>query len=208
MILMRIKNVDPKGWYDIPGYDGLYQINYWGNVRKRLKYGFYKQLHPYVKKSRKGKRFIKLCGKEWVVMSLMRITFIGDLPEGYVTYHKNGIKTDDVLSNIGVMTRSELSKKTSQLTGRSFKVAKINRDGEIVAFYKSAREAGRENHMCCQTVLDYINGKMKGIYAPDGYAYCKDTDDEITKLIRRIEISNKAECGVNFTQAPAVVFDF
>ena len=108
---MRIKNVDPKGWYDIPGYDGLYQINYWGNVRKRLKRGCYKQLHPYVKKNRKGKRFIKLCGKEWVVMSLMRITFIGDLPKGYVTYHKNGIKTDDVLSNIGVMTRSELSKK-------------------------------------------------------------------------------------------------
>ena len=137
MISMRIKNVNPKGWYDIPDYDGLYQINYWGNVRKRLKYGCYKQLHPYVKKSRKGKRFIKLCGKEWVVMSLMRITY-----------------------------------------------------------------------MCYQTVLDYVNGKMKGIYAPDGYAYCKDTDDEITKLIRRIEISNKAECGVNFTQAPAVVFDF
>ena len=50
-----------------------------------------------------------------------------------------------------------------------------------------------------------LRDKMKGIYAPDGYAYCKDTDDEITKLIRRIEISNKAECGVNFTQAPAVV---
>lgn len=44
MISMRIKNVDPKGWYDIPGYDGLYQINYWGNVRKRLKRGCYKQL--------------------------------------------------------------------------------------------------------------------------------------------------------------------
>lgn len=153
-------------------------------------------------------RHSRLCGKEWVVMSLMRITFIGELPKGYVTYHKNGIKTDDVLSNIGVMARSELSKKTSQLTGRAFKVAKINRDGEIVAFYKSAREAGRENHMCYQTVLDYINGKMKGIYAPDGYAYCKDTDDEITKLIRKIEQKNAEECGVNFTRAPEVIFDF
>lgn len=110
MILMRIKNVDPKGWYDIPGYDGLYQINYWGNVRKRLKYVCYKQLHPYVKKSRKGKRFIKLCGKEWVVMSLMRITFIGELPEGYVTYHKNGIKTDDVLKD-----RQEFIEATNKL---------------------------------------------------------------------------------------------
>lgn len=44
-------------------------------------------------------------------MSLMRITFIGDLPKGYVTYHKNGIKTDDILGNIGVITKKELSKK-------------------------------------------------------------------------------------------------
>ncbi len=62
--------------------------------------------------------------------------------------------------------------------------------------------------MCYQTVLDYINGKMKGIYAPDGYAYCKDTDDEIAKLIRKIEQKNAEECGVNFTRAPEVIFDF
>lgn len=49
---------------------------------------------------------------------------------------------------------------------------------------------------------------MKGIYAPDGYAYCKDTDDEITKLIRKIEHKNTEECGVNFIKAPKVVFDF
>ena len=89
---MRIKNVDPKGWYDIPGYDGIYQINYWADIRKKLGNG-------------------KLKRKEVVVMSLMRITFIGDLPKGYVTYHKNGIKTDDILGNIGVITKKELSKK-------------------------------------------------------------------------------------------------
>lgn len=36
MISMRIKNVNPKGWYDIPGYDGIYQINYWADIRKKL----------------------------------------------------------------------------------------------------------------------------------------------------------------------------
>ena len=111
MISMRIKNVEPKGWYDIPDYDGVYQINYWADIRKKLGNGKYKYLKSYVKKSNQGKRLIKLKDKEWAVMSLMRITFIGELPEGYVTYHKNGIKTDDVLSNIGVTTRSELSKK-------------------------------------------------------------------------------------------------
>lgn len=167
MISMRIKNVDPKGWYDIPGYDGIYQINYWADIRKKLGNGKYKYLKPYVKKNNQGKRLIKLKRKEVVVMSLMRITFIGDLPKGYVTYHKNGIKTDDILGNIGVITKKELSKKTGQM-----------------------------------------NGKVKGIYAPDGYAYCKDSDKEITEMIRKIERKNTEECGVNFIKAPEVVFEF
>lgn len=129
---MRIKNVDPKGWYDIPGYDGIYQINYWADIRKKIGNGKYKHLKPYVKKNNQGKRLIKLKRKEVVVMSLMRITFIGDLPKGYVTYHKNGIKTDDILGNIGVIAKKELSKKTGQMNGRATKVAKINQDGEIV----------------------------------------------------------------------------
>ena len=118
---MRIKNVDPKGWYDIPGYDGIYQINYWADIRKKLKNGKYKYLKPYVKKNNQGKRLIKLKRKEVVVMSLMRITFIGELPKGYVTYHKNGIKTDDILGNIGVIAKKELSKKTGQMNGRATK---------------------------------------------------------------------------------------
>ena len=111
---MRIKNVNPKGWYDIPGYDGIYQINYWADIRKKLGNGKYKHLKPYVKKNNQGKRLIKLKRKEVVVMSLMRITFIGDLPKGYVTYHKNGIKTDDILGNIGVIAKKELSRKNKR----------------------------------------------------------------------------------------------
>lgn len=125
MISMRIKNVNPKGWYDIPGYDGIYQINYWADIRKKLGNGKYKYLKPYVKKNNQGKRLIKLKRKEVVVMSLMRITFIGDLPKGYVTYHKNGIKTDDILGNIGVITKKELSKKTGQMNGRMCKVPSV-----------------------------------------------------------------------------------
>lgn len=103
---MRIKQINPRGWYDIPGYDGKYQINYFGNVRRALKRG-YKALHPYIKTAN-GRRVVKLNCKEQVVMKLMQITFIGELPLGMVTYHKNGIITDDALNNIGIITRSEL----------------------------------------------------------------------------------------------------
>lgn len=36
---MRIKTVNPAAWYDIPGYDGKYQINYYGEIRRKTEKG-------------------------------------------------------------------------------------------------------------------------------------------------------------------------
>lgn len=203
---MRIKQISLTEWYDIPGYGGKYQINYFGNIRRALKRG-YKDLHPYIKSSN-GRRIVKLNGKEQVVMKLMQITFIGALPPGKVAYHKNGIITDDALNNIGITTRSELGRLTGRSNGCEISVVKISPDGEIVDFYRSVREAGRKNHMSYQTILDRIGGKVKSLYAPDGYVYCKDNAWAINKAVRRIELDRKEECGVDFIPAPEVVFDF
>lgn len=186
---MRIKQINPRGWYDIPGYDGKYQINYFGNVRRALKRG-YKVLNPYIKTTN-GRRVVKLNCKEQVIMKLMQITFIGELPPGMVTYHKNGIITDDALNNIGIITRSELGRLTGRGNGCETLVVKISEEGQIVDFYRSVREAGRKNHMSYQTILDRINGKVKSLYAPDGYVYCKDNAREINKAVRRIELDNR-----------------
>ena len=86
---MRIRQISLTEWYDIPGFGGKYQINYFGNIRRALKRG-YKALQPYIKTTN-GRRVVKLNCKEQVVMKLMRITFIGELPPGMVTYHKNGL---------------------------------------------------------------------------------------------------------------------
>lgn len=166
---MRIKQINPRGWYDIPGYDGKYQINYFGNVRRALKRG-YKALHPYIKTTN-GRRVVKLNCKEQVVMKLMQITFIGELPPGMVTYHKNGIITDDALNNIGIITRSELGRLTGRGNGCETSVVKIGEEGQIVDFYRSVREAGRKNHMSYQTILDRINGKVKSSIADLATAY-------------------------------------
>ena len=87
-------------------------------------------------------------------------------------------------------------------------VVKISPEGEIVDFYRSVREAGRKNHMSYQTILDRIGGKVKSLYAPDGYVYCKDNARAINKAVRRIELDRQEECGVDFIPAPEVVFDF
>lgn len=199
---MRIKQINPNTWYD-----GKYKINYFGNIRRTLKNGKYKELHPYIKSSN-GRRVVKLNCKEIVVMKLMQITFIGELKKGYVTYHKNGILTDDALNNIGITTRSKLGKMTGAWNDKEFAIVKIDSNGEIVEFYKSAREAGRKNHMAYQTFLDRINGRTKSLYAPDGYVYVKDKDSAIQKAIRRIELENQKECGVALIKAPDVKFEF
>ena len=188
--MLRIRRIDPEGWYDIPGYGGRYQINYYGNIRRVLKNGRYKDLHPFIKKSN-GRRCVKLNSKEAVVLKLMQRTFIGELPEGIVAYHKNGMLADDCLGNIGTATRESLGKMTGTWNECELAVAKINSDGEIVAFYKSAREAGRMNYMSYQTILDRVNGKVKSLYAPDGYVYVADRDRDIQKAIRRIEMDNQ-----------------
>ena len=36
----------------------------------------------------------------------------------------------------------------------------------------------------------------------------KDNAREINKAVRRIELDNREECGVDFIPAPEIVFDF
>lgn len=204
---MRIHNINPKAFYDIPGFDGKYQINFYAKIRRVLKNGRYKELCGYVKKSN-GRHAVKLNCKEYVVMHLMRDTFIGALPDGYVLYHKNGCITEDALYNIGMIKRCELGRLTGRRNNCETSIVKINSNGEIIDFYKSVREAGRKNFMSYQTILDRINGKVKSLYAPDGYVYVKENERQIQNAIRRIELDNKKECGVTFIKAPEVIFDF
>lgn len=72
-------------------------------------------------------------------------------------------------------------------------VAKIDSSGEIVAFYSSAREAGRENYMSYQTIIDRCNGKVQGAFAPDGYAYSWDEDRKTEAVIRKIKALRKVK---------------
>lgn len=204
---MRINQINPAEWYDIPNYDGKYQINYYGKICRALKDGRFKELHPYVKSSNR-RQAVKLNSRERDVMSLMRDTFIGKVPKNYILYHKNGILTDNVLSNIGITTRSELGKKTGSWNGCEIPIVKINSEGEIVEFYKSVREAGRKNYLSYQAILDRLSGQSKSLYAPDGYVYVRDRESDVNRAIRRIELENKKDCCVVFTKAPNVAFDF
>lgn len=179
----------PAEWRDIPGYNGAYQISWEGKVRTWRWRGdhFLKQprlMIPYIRKPRgkanrrSAREYVKLTDRNGVsrdvsVLGLMVKVWLGGCPKGMVPYHKNGITSDHCASNIGFATRKKLGKLTGAKASR-MPVAKVDRNGEIVDLYPSARAAARANHMSYQAVLDRCNGKIKKPYALDGHTYIFD----------------------------------
>ena len=161
-------------WRDIQGYDGRYQVDREGNIRRVFPSGKTRLLQPHHKKMAGSQRLIVHLyhngkQKEVIVMQIVARAFLGPCPEGCVPYHKNGCQSDNYVNNIAYIDRRQLGKMTGAMSRRK-PVAKIDQNGEIVDVYSSAREAARKNYMGYQSVIDRCNGKIKRI-APDGYFY-------------------------------------
>lgn len=183
-------------WTDIPGYGGKYQIDREANVRRVYASGKARAMTPYHKKMRGSQRLVVKLTKdgkprEEILMRLVALTFLGPPPKGCVPYHKNGCQSDNYLNNIAYIDKRELGRLTGVKAGRR-PVAKVDKDGHAVEVYPSARETARRNYMSYQTVIDRCNGKVKGAFAPDGYAYVWD-DDEVS--IRRAMQKIRRERG-------------
>lgn len=182
-----------ESWKAVPGFIGKYQISTMGKVRRVFPSGKTRELHPYL--NRKDELVIHLTDalgktKEYHFLSLVAVTFLGPSPANCVPYHINGCKSENNIRNIAYISRKELGKRTGAASRRQ-PVAKLNKDGEVVDVYSSAREAARQNFMSYQTVMDYCNGKRKGAFAPDGFAYAWDDSAVSMKhAIRKIELSN------------------
>ena len=165
-------------WRDIQGYDGRYQVDREGNIRRVFPSGKTRLLQPHHKKMAGSQRLIVHLShngkqKEVIVMQIVARAFLGPCPKGCVPYHKNGCQSDNYVNNIAYIDRRQLGKMTGAMSRRK-PVAKIDQNGEIVDVYSSAREAARKNYMGYQSVIDRCNGKIKRI-APDGYFYKWDS---------------------------------
>ena len=197
-----------ESWRDIPGYDGKYQADMNGNVRRIYGSGKARTMKPYPKKMSGSPRLVvKLTkdgkAKEVILLQIMARTFLGVPPADHVPYHRNGCQSDNYIQNIAYISKKELGKRTGKNSRRQ-PVAKIDASGEIVEVYCSAREAARKNFMSRQTVTDRCNGKCKKAFAPDGYEYAwEDKEVSMRTAIRRIEQSNGY-----MPKAPEVAFEF
>lgn len=116
-------------WVDIPGYENYYQVSNMGRVRSlprfvpharnngRLLKG--KVLKP--RKNKPGYVFVSLyrngSGENIQIHQLVMMSFIGYPPEGYCVNHKNGIKTDNSLSNLEYVTYKENQRHRIDILG-------------------------------------------------------------------------------------------
>ena len=179
-------------WTNIQGYDGKYQVDREGNVRRIYPSGKTRLLKPYHKKMKGSQRLVvKLTidgkSKEVILMQIVAKTFLGPAPEGHVPYHRNGCQSDNYVNNIAYISRKELGKKTGARS-RKKSVAKINSNGEIVDFYSSARKCAKQNYMSYQTIIDRCNNKCKSVFAPDGFAYAwEDSEVSMRNALNKIK---------------------
>lgn len=162
-------------WRDVAGYEGRYQVDIDGNVRRIRKRAKPKVLRPYTHKGRGSREYVKLIGldgraREMAVTSIVLAAWHIRKPAGVVAYHKNGDTSDHNANNIGFISPVELGRRTGAKAKRR-PVRKIDEMGEAVAFYPSARAAGIADYVSSQTVMDRCNGKIQKPFALSGYSY-------------------------------------
>lgn len=111
-----MKKIDnTECWKDIVGYEGIYQVSDLGNVRS-LKFGKWKVLRPQLTRGylrigfrRKGEK-----QKCYLVHRLVYSSFNGPIAADMTVDHINGIRTDNRLENLQLLTREENTRKANK----------------------------------------------------------------------------------------------
>ena len=177
---MAKNTIEPgERWRDVPGYAGRYQASDEGRVRQIRADGSTLVLKSWVHQHRANNpknrtlvvRLVTPAGKrrEVALLSVIAATW-NPPPPGMVPYHRNGLHYDNSVWNIAFCTHKELGYKFG-VKSRGRVVRKVDREGNILAYYPSARAAGRANYMSGQAVMDRCNGVTKYPFEPYGTSY-------------------------------------
>ena len=153
----------PEEWKPIPGYDGMYEVSNWGRVKSYKHNSDGKILSP--GKDGRGYHIIALCkdGKRKMckIHRLVATAFISNpsnLPE---VNHKDENRRNNYLGNLEwcdhSYNNSYGTKNQRAAEKLSIPVVQLDKEGNLVAEYKSTREAARRTGIaqsnicnCCQ----------------------------------------------------------
>ena len=166
-------------WRDIPGTGGKYQASRGGDVRHVWPSGKTTPLRPYLVRGESHKRHrytlyihMRIGGKDWIatLMSVIAMTFKGAPPPGMCWHHANGCQFDNRPENIQPIDRHDLGRRSGAASRRK-SVEMLDRDGNVVELYTSAREAARANYISYEAVIQRCYGRIKNPYSLTGYTF-------------------------------------
>ena len=157
-------------WVQIKGYKFPYRINEEGIVQKNDN-GEWITLKPRISTNRATYSMRKADGGRIYVPAvwLMADAFMGGRRPGMNIVHKNGMKSDNCLTNLIFLSKKESGKRTGSNRRRA--VEKIAPDGTVIELYRSANEAAKKNFVHRNCISDRCNGKVKKPFLLFGYSF-------------------------------------
>lgn len=181
-------------WRNIKGYEGLYEVSNQGRIRSLVRKVTYKDGRVYFYKSkvlkpskdRYGYYFVNLCkeGKRTPksIHRLIAEAFIPNPENKRDIDHINTIRTDNRIENLRWATRSEnclnpITNERQKNSQHSTPVAQYSLEGELIAVYRSIKEAARQTgcshgniYNCCNGGF-YYKGKWINVKQCKGYIW-------------------------------------
>lgn len=99
-------------------------------------------------------------------------TFVGEIPDGMFVTHRNGMISDNYYLNLKLADKKMLGKLNGRKSKDGEAIARINRKGDILELYASARIAAKAyKYLNYQSILDRCNHKIKKEWLPDGTTF-------------------------------------
>lgn len=159
-------------WKDIPGYEGLYQVSDLGRVKS-----LYNNIILKPRTAGNGYFAVGLYKnkqqRQFIVHRLVWTVFNGPIPENMQINHINEDKTDNRLANLNTMsakeninwgTRNDRASQTMTNGKLSKKVEQYDLDGNLLAVFPSASEAGRTIKKLTCNITACCRGQIKTAY--------------------------------------------
>ena len=151
---------------DIKGYEGIYQVGTWGNVRQNLRSGKYKMLNPFIKKDKKNGYLYVILVKDGErknarVHRLVAETFIPNPDNLPQVNHKDEDKTNNIVDNLEWCT----SKYNNNYGNRNEKISKAvigtHKENSSVVEFNSITEASKTLGINISSISNCCAGRTK-----------------------------------------------